>query len=171
MWWFAIFLVSCAPVDPSPVDTSAPVDKNPCDGLKSAHCWCDVVAGAVVTSGSPDDVNDPGVRGKELFTWRIPDKCYVQEADVFDSAQNGGCKRDCRAAFGLDGGTEDPGVTASKAAAADELFRLNVCGDGTMRSPITYAAGTNDPLPADDAGIDIALVGTVEVVDGEKTCR
>jgi len=168
---FAILLLAaCGGAAPAALENSADLNGD-CHGWKPAHCFCQVLAGPVLTTGSPDQINDPGIEGQHLFTYVIPGKCYSQELDLWNSHEGGGCWLDCRNAFGFEGHAEDPGVTQAKADARRELFELGACGSGWMSAPMNYAAGTNRYRSATGSGVGISLAGTVVVVGGKKECR
>jgi hypothetical protein len=141
-----------------------------CGGLKSAHCFCKVVGGPVLTTGSPDSIIPIFIDGQELFTYRIPGKCYNQQADLLNSHFDAGCWRDCRDAFGVEGHPRDAAVTQLIADTSKTLRALGACG-GWMSAPLEYAAGTNKPRDATAMGIGIGIGGTVVVVNGHKECR
>src|SRR5215469_5984506 len=107
-------LAACGGAPPSAEDAADLSGSGECHGFKPAHCFCEVLGGPVLTTGSPDQINDPGIEGQHLFTYVIPGKCYNQLLDLWNSHEGGGCWLDCRNAFGFDGHAEDPGVTQAK---------------------------------------------------------
>src|ERR1700682_5086400 len=86
-----------------------------CRGFKSAHCFCKVLGGPVMTPGPPDSIIPIHIEGQELFAYRIPGKCYNQQEDLWNSHFDRGCWRDCRDAFGVEGHAIDPAVAQLKA--------------------------------------------------------
>src|SRR4051812_22650365 len=141
-----------------------------CSGFRSAHCFCQVLGGTVMTSGSPDSIIPIHIEGQELFTYRIPGKCYNQDADLWNSHFGKGCWLDCRNAFGVEGHPVDPGVAQLKREASKTLRALGACG-GWMSSPLDYSAGTNKPRAATAMGIGIGIGGTVVTENGKKVCK
>ena len=169
----AVLLAACGGSGVAGLDAQdlSSASSGECHGFKPAHCFCRVTGGPVLTTGSPDQINDPHIDGQELFTWVIPGKCYNQLVDLWDSHEGRGCWRDCRNAFGFEGATPDPGVVQAKNDARKELFALGACGSGWMSAPMDYAAGTDKYRSATGSGVGISLEGQVVMVDGHKTCR
>ena len=164
---FALLLAACAGPE---LSTDAADLSDSCPALRPAHCFCRVVGGPVLTTGSPDSIIPIDIDGQDLFTYRIPGKCVNQQADLLDSHFGKGCWLACRNAFGIDGATPDPAVLALKADESKTLRALGACG-GWMSAPLSYAAGTNKFRSAAGSGIGIGIGGTVVTENGKKVCK
>ena len=173
----ALALTACggaelASEDPNSSDygTSKEDLNGECHFPRAAHCFCKLVGGDSMTTGSPDSIIPAQVQGQDLFSYVIPGKCYSQAVDWANSHFDRGCWKDCRDAFGVDGHPRDPEVTQLEKEEGQRLRAGGACG-GWMSAPLLFSAGTNKWKADTNMGIGIGIGGSVVVVNGKKTCR
>ena len=113
-----------------------------CTGLTSAHCACKVVVGTHLPLNGPYNKTPAGWEGRELFTYRIPNRCFNQQKDAVEYRLDKGCWKACRDAYGIEGATPDPEIKKLLATAGRTLHEAGFCG-GWVSGETFFAAGTN----------------------------